>query len=158
MAQPTCFCRGSSIGAYSRDRRDHKLSSPSHRTRRESAIVLFFVNIGSWSGRAHRDAPGAFDRQKVLPTSSERRWICCRVTTSRWWSATYGRRMRALLHRADHTVLAHGVAFVLLEIRLCGVGFECASRLTFHPVERKTANFKHPLRLNITRSNLFLVG
>ena len=30
-----------------------------------------------------------------------------------------------------------GVAFVLLEIGLCGVGLAYASRLTFHPVECK---------------------
>jgi len=68
------------------------------------------------------------------------------------------KRMQALLHRADYAVLAPGVAFVLLKIRHCGVGFACASRLTFHPVECKTGNFKHPLQLNITRSNCFLVG
>jgi hypothetical protein len=33
------------------------------------------------------------------------------------------KRMQALLHRLDHAALARGVAFVLLEIELCGVGF-----------------------------------
>jgi hypothetical protein len=39
-----------------------------------------------------------------------------------------------VLDRADHAALARGVAFVLLEIGLCGVGFAYASLLTFHPV------------------------
>jgi hypothetical protein len=45
------------------------------------------------------------------------------------------RQPLAFIGRALKAALARGVAFVLLEIKLCGVGIACGSRLTFHPVE-----------------------
>jgi len=74
MARPTYFCRGRTIGADSSDRRDHKLSSPSHRIRRESAIVLFFVIItGDSKARevTDRDLDGTRPWKYLVATNEE---------------------------------------------------------------------------------------
>jgi hypothetical protein len=57
----------------------------------------------------------------------------------------------------DHAALASR-SFVLREMGLSRGTLRVCFSTNVSPVECKTGNFKRPVRLNITRSNLFLVG